>query len=1255
MKALSPVAEFPWRANCGQDRGFSRRDRIAIFRGLVLAGIVALGPWGSAIADQPQKSGNIAAKAKVSASSSRPEFPIVGVNDGRMDSQWSTALGATTGQWLQMDWNEPQDICGVVLLATGPWTQSIDFQVRHGGTWVSVAQSGSANERTPEHAIVEFKPQRTRSLRLVFVGGAAYHEVEVYNDQAVVSYLAAEQFSRASIVVAGDLRGHLMGTVSLDEGKLAVSHADVKVSGKTPSGPWQETIKTGEQGDFEFPLPFAVNGPIDVSVAKADLKAKEVFDSRNISIQMTPRSAETLRERVSLCGTWEFAADPPKGFPANRSGLKWSPIQVPAHWEMEGFTAESGRAVYRKTFRVPTGWRDKRVKILAQAVYSHAQVWVNGRRAGGHEGGFTPFERDITEMVAPGAENEILVLVDARTMASDLDNASYFAYFELAGIWQPIEVFATSLTYVSHLAVTTDFDKDYQNAMLAVEIDAVNQQAASGSLAIHWRLLDPQGKEVPISAPATQVALASWQRKTLRYATAVKSPQSWNAEQPRVYRLVAEVTDGAGRRTTIEQPLGFRNVAVKGRVLTLNGRPVKFRGISRLDAHPLMGRALTPEVDRLDMELIKDANFNMVRATIAPPHPASLDACDALGLYVENEGPTCWGSHAADLRYAAVYQGLMCEYLERDRNHPSVVDWSICNESSYARVFSMTCRKMRSIDSTRTYTGTFGDDTLDMIVYHHPISLDRIRKSLADSKPAFFDEVLGLFHGMYDLGLFEDLDPGMRDYWIEGMPAIQRALDAGENQAGAVQFCWVDDAFLVPGKGIDITRRSIPELRYTESVYKLPKRGVIGEPAWGTLDGWRRPRPEYWLSKKLHSPVQIDEQPLALPATGEPIVVVVRNRNQFADLDQYICRWEAAGESGEARARAAPMSNGKLEISVRRPPKADSKLLLRFYDAHGRMIDAYRLSFRPRALPRFPNSGKAARIVEQSGYLDDSSAIRLLGPKVELAYDRTSGELFRALIDRETVMTLGPKLHLQKSTSATNEYPLGSARKIGMVYGPDDVPGDSVWKFTGADYRKEGNQAVLNWKGHYGKDFEGGFEVRMDDAGDVELRYQFKYAGKDVWVREIGLEFELPLSFNKLSWDRNAEYSYYPADHIGRPLGEAVAHPAVPQTVPPGDRPYGLDDHPWGSNDFRSTKRHIFTASLTNKAGQGVQVISDGSQHVRATVGVHEIKFKVLDFYGGTSYTYHEGYHYGPGRKIKTGEVLQGTVQLKLLGEPKSG
>ena len=123
---------------------------------------------------------------------------------------------------------------------------------------------------------------------------------------------------------------------------------------------------------------------------------------------------------------------------------------------------------------------------------------------------------------------------------------------------------------------------------------------------------------------------------------------------------------------------------------------------------------------------------------------------------------------------------------------------------------------------------------------------------------------------MHDLGIFLDLDPGMRDYWIEGMPEIQRAINADENQVGAVQFCWVRRHVSRARQGNRASRdASIAEFAIPSRSINCRKRGIVGEAAWGTVDGWRRPRPEYWLSKKLYSPVQIEEKPLAMPQAGQ--------------------------------------------------------------------------------------------------------------------------------------------------------------------------------------------------------------------------------------------------------------------------------------------------------------------------------------------------------------------------------------------------
>ncbi|HTQ10565.1 MAG TPA: glycoside hydrolase family 2 TIM barrel-domain containing protein, partial [Fimbriimonadaceae bacterium] len=890
-------------------------------------------------------------------------------------------------------------------------------------------------------------------------------------------------------------------------------------------------------------------------------------------------------------------------------------------------------------FTLPAAWMGKRIKLRADAIYSHATVFVNGRRVGSHEGGSIPFELDITDSTKTGERNEIRVEVEARSKASEFDNASYFAYFELAGIWQPIEVFAVEPAHISHLDVRTDYDDAYQRADLRLDVDLVDEGSEAGFHALSFRLFDPKGREVATPSLRRTVRPAGWSRKSLILEATLVDPEPWNAEEPRLYKLIGYV-DG---KEVLRQPVGFRQIEIIDRAVTLNGTPLKIRGISKLDADPLLGRALTPTVDRKDVEMMKGANFNAVRATILPPHPAALDAADAQGLYYENEGPTCWGNHADDLRYFPLYCGEMCEYLERDRNHPCVIDWSICNESDFKRVFSMTAEYLKTIDPTRLYTATFSGDALDIRTMHHPVTLQRIHDSLDWTKPAFFDEVLGNFHGWEDLALFVDLDPGMKDYWVEGIADIVAAINAGHNQLGTMEFSWSDDTFLVPGKGIDIWRHEQPPIRYTESIYKMPHRGMVGDVVWGIVDGWRRPRPEYWLSKKLFSPVQIAEKPLPIPASG-PLVIPVKNYNQFVDLDRYLCKWSLGSLHGVARAEGKPIGDGDLTIPV--SPKPEDVLSLEFYDEKGRMLDAYRLTFKPHELPVFARSDKPARIMEQSGYLDGASAVRLIGKDCEIAYDRLSGELYRCLKGGEVILNEGPTLRLLKSNAPAETYPIGNGLELGAL----GVNAPTAWHLSDVSYDTEGSQAVLNWTGSYGKDLVGGYKIGLDEAGDVEIHYEFTYNGPPIYVREQGLEFAVPLSMDKLEWDRRAEYSVYPPDHIGRPHGTAIPHPSIPQVVPPTNRPWSLDDSPLGGNDFRSTKRNIYWASLTNKAGEGVKVVSDGTQHVRATVREHDILFRVMDWYGGEGWTYHEGYHYGEGKLINTGDVLRGTVKLQLLG-----
>lgn len=1172
---------------------------------------------------------NLARSAtRVTASSWRPEYPPAEAIDGDMRTSFSVALGQKHAQWYQIDWASPQIIGGFAFGQPDRYTESFDVELLEAGQWVKVAHAGTPGPKLSRNVFVTFEPHRATAMLLTNiesteVGGCAFYEIAVYSDPSVVKRMQ----NAVDVAVAGDTTGHLVGTVSIESGSQGLVGADVTVAGNGPGGAWERSTKTGDHGLFTVPLPLGAKGAIKVHASQGERSGDATVEASDIAMRLTPRPTTG---RMSLEGEWQFMPDPPKDF-YKKSNLPWKPITVPSNYEMKGYRTKTDTAAFRKTVVIPKSWAGKRIRLRPEAIYSYAEVWLNGKRVGSHEGGATPFELDLTDAAKPGQKNELCVFIKARSRSADIDHMSVYAYFEVAGIWRPIEMFCLEPSHIARLTYAVKFDKNYRDATLSMDVKLANEQGKHVDGNLRLTLLDPNGKEVKTIWVGER--LNPWEAKTDTFGATIKKPVQWNAELPRTYKLVAEWNvNGQGPAKT-EQPVGFRQVEIKGRAFSINGKPVRLFGTCLHSSDPFDGRAISVERVKQDLELIKEANLNAIRTSHYPPHPMTPVIADQLGIYIEDEGPSCWGDGNEDLRNAPMYIGIVSEYLERDRNHPSVVYWSTCNESNYGIIFQLAHRYAKMLDPTRPVGGTYAPLEMDNDIYvlHHPTNIyDHIEETKKLNKPVFYDECLTVPHGWNDLAHSEEVDPGMHDMWEWKILDIRRQIMGGENQVGTMSWAWVDDAFLLPGRGITNSRREMAQILYQNAVYKMPGRGYQGDTVWGMVDGWRRPRPEWWEAKKVYSPVIIEEKPLNLPMrAGEPVSVPVENMNWFANLNAYTCKWSIGGEEGTARANVPPSSKGVLHIPAH--VMADEVLTLKWYDETGRLVDAYNLRFMTHHESVW-RLGKPAEVsVENDRYLSGARAVYLRAHGSELAFDQVSGVLMWGLKDNEEVLLHGPTFHILRSDDALTENPVD-------------------WKFSGESHAP----GVIRWNGAFGTDFVGGYEIRMDEASEIQIDYSFTYKGaQDLYAREIGLQFEVPLSYDRLDWDKQSAHSYYPPDHIGRPVGTALAHPKVAQSVPPKGRPYGLDDHPWGSNDFRSTKRNVYWASITNPSGQGMVVVSDGSQHVRAKVGVHGIAFNVLDFYGGSGPPKHwsvEGFHYGPGHAIKPGDVLKGTVHLELLG-----
>jgi hypothetical protein len=1074
-----------------------------------------------------------------------------------------------------------------------------------------------------------------------FLSGATAAAVSYFPLSSSAMFAAADG-NDLDIAVDSDLRGHLIGTVSKHLGKNAVTGAKVQVSGSTPAGRWTEQAVTDQYGFFRTRLPLASSGNIEITAAHENLTSKASVLSSDLPQRLTPRPEFETNGRISLDGEWDFAVDPPVGFPEQGTVATWHTIKTPSNWEMEGFVAETGLAVFRKKVDMPSAWTGKRVKLRAEAIYSGAVIWLNGKRLGSHNGGATAFEIDLTDAAQAGQTNELVILVQSRTSTTDLDKISFYSYWNIAGIWRPLEIFCVEPVHISRLAVTPDYSADSGTGTLSVELDVDNESSAHVSnIQLAGSLLDPAGKNVAVRGLDSHLSLGPWERKTLRLSARLSKVKPWTAETPDLYTVAIEVKAGKQGAQRLKQTAGFRRIEIKGREYLFNNKLVKFWGTGYLPIHPLKGRAIEADLHEQDFALLKKTNTNIMRFTVLTPHPRMLELADKEGMYVEMEAPFCWAGSdwfgpgvphvdTSDLRFGPLYVRIMSEVLEVGRNHVSVSLWSIGNESTYGRNFARMRDFVHENDPSRPVSFALQTEGVDVATYHNPLNLPRL--ALADKldTPVLWDEALCNFQsGQYN-GEDLELDPGIRDYWVVPHPAMLAEARKRPHLMGTLIWAWIDDIALLPGRYTHYWRTGPLKKITADAPYRVPGRGLAGDFLWGTIDGWRRPRPEFFLTKKLYTPIFIEDKPLTTASQSGVITVPVENRNVFSNLNRYECEWTIGKHHGVVRADVPPLSSGVVKIQAS-PGEAD-ELFLVFKDEHQEVIDSYRLPFAERALPSWTKPEKPAEIWKNPlVYLSSMAEIRLRGGETEIYIEPRSGALLGGMASGQQVLIDGPRLHVMNNASPIQESPTN-------------------WKLKEVTTETRGGQAVIRKSGSYGDLYNGYFDIAMDHEGNVEVSYRFTYNGPPMDSREVGLVFELPMACDRLAWDRKAEYSDYPEDHIGRPKGSAQAHPAVEQIVPPTNRPFGLDDHPWGCNDFRSTKRNIYLASLTSADGDGVEVISNGTQHVRATVGPSSVHFHIHDFFGGSNVRTSEWDDlYGHGSAIKSGEVLEGTARLRLL------
>ena len=872
-----------------------------------------------------------------------------------------------------------------------------------------------------------------------------------------------------------------------------------------------------------------------------------------------PVSVEGVRQPViDLAGKWQFAPDPVKEFWAHRlDRTAWTRITVPGEFATQGFSvaANSEYPSYTR-ISIPQDFAGQRILLCFDGVYSRARVWVNGSFVRSHDGGFTSWTCDITDFAKPGEAAELVVGITDRS--DDISQASYYAKHSVAGILRGVRLFAIPQDHLTRIALTVGLDREYRNGRLSITPAVARRTKRPLQLAV--RLQDAQGRDIALRQNAFDLNAGN----PGPFELSIDNPVKWDAEHPYLYVLDVSLRSGTADLMTVRKSIGFRTVERSGSSLLINGQEIKLRGVCRHSIHPVYGRTVPSDFDEKDAVLFRQANMNFVRTSHYPPSEEFLDACDRHGIYVEEETAVCWSKcdngPSSDPAFAERFRGQWEEMIERDRSHPSVIFWSLGNESQWGSNFVLESQCARELDPSRptifSYPETVAWEASGFDIYSRHYA--EVNADLSSSEfPVLNDEFAHV--SCYNIDTLRS-NSGVRNYWGHSIKRFGDRFLASDGCLGGSIWAGIDEVFLLP-------------------------EGPVGYGPWGVIDGWRRPKPEYWLTKKAYSPIRIEDGALSVPPKGEPLRIPVGNAFDHTNFSELAIRWSVGSESGKVRnLDISPRKRGILNIPPRSWESGET-VYLQFSRADGNLIDEFNLPLDKRRFIFAGPQGPAPQLTE------NANEISVAGSHFAIGLSKQSGLLIHATYRDQKLLEGGPFLNLGRG-------PVGR------------------WWLKKLDVRRTQDEVLLRVSGEHIWDGQNDsialdYEIAMDGTGLIRTTYRTP----DKPYNMLGLTYLLPENVDQLTWDRQALWSAYPADHIGRASGVAkkqAAHAALRY----GEEPtwpwsedtadfflFGKDQPPGATNDFRSLKENIWHASCVLSGNNArVRAESAGDAAVQADV-----------------------------------------------------
>jgi beta-galactosidase len=862
---------------------------------------------------------------------------------------------------------------------------------------------------------------------------------------------------------------------------------------------------------------------------------------------------EQSKNFLLLNGLWKFnwqrsPTEAPIGFEKKSyNDQHWSKIPVPGNWEVEGFGYPiylderfpftttwpdapkdyNPIGSYRKNFTLPKSWQGKQVFLHVGAAKSSLDVWLNGKKVGFSQGSKTPAEFDLTSFLDHKNNNLLAFQIRRWTDASYLESQDML---RISGIERDVYLYVTPKQHIFDVHAKPSLNASFDQGQLDLNITVKNYAKNKRSVTVVSTLLDPRNELMPVIIQQKKVSLAGNSTKLVDLKDNITAPALWSAETPNLYTLLVNIKDESGKVIeSVRSDIGFRHLAVVNSQLRINGKAITIRGVDRHETDPLHGHVVSKTSMEKDIKLMKQFNINAVRSSHYPNNPYWYELTDKYGLYVIDEAnieshPLAINEKTQlgnEMSWLPAHLDRTKRMFERDKNHPSIIIWSLGNEAGEGKIFEATYQWLKEQDNSRLvqYEPAGEAHYTDVFAPMYP-SIERLIK-YAESNPKRPAIMIEYAHAMGNsVG-------NLKDYWqvIEKYDVLQ----------GGFIWDWVDQSLKYTNED------GVKFWAYGPDFHPdLPSDGNFLNN--GLMNPNREPHPHAYEVKKVYQAIRFTD---TNSLKGE---FMVENRYDFTNLAQYNLAWKIEAD-GEVIAKGfqtlpsvAPSKKENLAIKFPKLPSADNKeyfvtLSAVLRQPQGLLATGHELAFEQFKIP-VKHLAKTVNAVSTTAksklsVKEDKQKIDFYNTETKISFNKKTGWLSQYTYQNQVLLTAPLTANFWR---APTDNDLGNGMQTWAKIWQNAAKNLQLSKISHKQ-TDQGYQVNTVYKSDV---FIGSYQVTyaLNNNGTIKVNSQLTIEDgqKLANLPRLGMQLTMPGDFQRLSWFGRGPHESYADRKTSAPI-----------------------------------------------------------------------------------------------------------------------